>query len=90
MENTMMENVITEEQVMNTAEEIIEASNDDLIKFLGAAGKVAGVVAVCYLGYKYIAKPALEKRKAKKAEKVNQSEIVEEYDASDVDVENAE
>lgn len=78
--NEIMEN----EEIVETAEEIMAESSGKAIKVLGVIG---GVVLVAGLGYKYIAKPWLAKRKAQKE---LESEIVEDYDEEEVEVNPAE
>ena len=82
-----MENneILTNEEVMETTEEIVNASSGKCFKV--AAGidlaVLAGVVA-----YKYIGKPLLAKIKAKKEEKQEIADV--EFNESDVKEEDSE
>lgn len=89
MEEKIMNDVITEDNMNEVVDNVIELYPQEATSNLADYAKVGGVcVAVGvggYLIYKYAIKPALAKRKAKKAEAEQELEIVEEYDPSDVD-----
>ena len=82
-----MENneILTNEEVMETTEEIVNASSGKGIKVAAGIGLavLAGVVA-----YKYIGKPLLAKLKAKKEEKQEIADV--EFNESDVKDEDSE
>ena len=82
-----MENneILTNEEVMETTEEIGNASSGKGVKVAAGIGLavLAGVVA-----YKYIGKPLLAKLKAKKEEKQEIADV--EFNESDVKDEDSE
>ena len=82
-----MENneILTNEEVMETTEEIVNASSGKGCKVAAGIGLavLAGVVA-----YKYIGKPLLAKLKAKKEEKQEIADV--EFNESDVKDEDSE
>ena len=88
----IVETVVSEEVMeaaIQTAEEIVADNSGSILKTIGKAGVgVAGVAGALYLGYKFIAKPFIDKKKAKKQEELNESEeesedIAEEYNDED-------
>ena len=82
-----MENneILTNEEVMETTEEIVNASSGKGLKVAAGIGLavLAGVVA-----YKYIGKPLLAKIKAKKEETQEITDV--EFNESDVKDEDSE
>ena len=89
----IVETVVSEEVMeaaIQTAEEIVADNSGNILKTIGKAGVgVAGVAGALYLGYKFIAKPFIDKKKAKnEQEELNESEeesedITEEYNEED-------
>lgn len=89
MEEKIMNNVIAEENLNEVVDNVIELypqeATSNLADYVKAGGVCVAVGVGGYLIYKYAVKPALDKRKAKKAEAEQELDIVEEYDPSDVD-----
>lgn len=87
MENT--NEIMVNEEVMESAEEIVTASSGKALKTLGIIG---GVILVSGLAYKYAIKPAIAKVKAKKeqAEREAMEEVEIDEDIIDADVESEE
>ena len=87
MEN-IMENVYTEENLKEVTDNVVELypqeATSNLAEYMKVGGVCVAVVGVGYLTYKYAIKPALAKRKAKKAEAEQDVEVVAEYDSADV------
>lgn len=78
-----MENeIINNEEVMDTAVEVVKDDSGNVIKVLGIAGisVLAGALA-----YKYVIKPIFLKKKTKKEESNGFIEVISE---DDVEVEN--
>ena len=88
--NEMNNNVITEQGIVETADKVIELypqeATDSLADYAKLGGACLVVVVGGYLTYKYAIKPAIAKRKAKKAEAEKELDIVAEIEPSDVDV----
>ena len=86
-------NVITEENLKDVADNVIELYPQEATSGLANYAKIGGACAVVgvggYLIYKYGVKPLLAKRKAKKAETNEELEVVAEYDSDDVNVEES-
>ena len=75
MMNEMMDNMMNEEVIEATAEEIVAAVDPkNFVKGVGVGAAASVLVA---LGYKYIVKPSLAKLKKVKDERANESDVLE-------------
>lgn len=78
--------ILTNEEVMNAAEEVVTESSGKTLKALGIFG---GAVLIGGLAYKYAVKPIIAKVKAKK-EPDDFSDDADDIDIVDAEIESEE
>lgn len=79
--------ILTNEEVMDVAEEVVTTGSGKALKTLGIFG---GAVLIGGLAYKYAVKPIIAKVKAKKEPEDDFSDDADDIDVVDLEIESEE